>query len=259
MRSIIGAIAGYVLLSLLPASANAQTVGVNVPGTASPWLAGMPDGTPGVPIPPPFSGSDSAPGQSPALAIGLILGVDRYLTFATSGQAGHAGGVETDAEGRLAFMISTGQDFESPNPVIFQEWNGISGARAPLNALMGVFLDDSVPNLSPAPPFLNFENNRNYLTLSPLLKQAFFVGNGMTDANVLQKVHVPIGATRLYLGIMDGFGWHDNTGAFQVQVTSVVAQAAAPEPASVALLLPGGFLIWQMRRFVSYRKPRTVG
>src|SRR5688572_16063604 len=116
MRCITGAITAGALLSILPLVAEAQIVGVSVPGTSSPWLAGMPNGTPGVPLQPPYTGPDSAPGQSPALVAGLILTANRYLTFATSGLAGHAGGVETDAEGRLAFMISTGQDFEDPTP-----------------------------------------------------------------------------------------------------------------------------------------------
>src|SRR5262249_35830976 len=41
----------------------------------------------------------------------------------------------------------------------------------------------------------------------------------------VQQVVVPDGATRLFLGSMDGYGWYNNFGSFSVQVN-----ALAPEP-----------------------------
>src|SRR5262249_7841152 len=58
----------------------------------------------------------------------------------------------------------------------------------------------------------------DYLTLSPALKQVFWIGDGRTDAGELQQVFVPAGATRLYLGTMDTLSWHDNSGSFAVDL-----------------------------------------
>jgi hypothetical protein len=60
--------------------------------------------------------------------------------------------------------------------------------------------------------------HRQFTTLSPQLKQVFFIGRGPTAARETRRFVVPEGATRLYLGIMDAFEWNNNTGAFQVSV-----------------------------------------
>ena len=114
--------------------------------------------------------------------------------------------------------------------------NGISDVVAPGNALMGVFLDAGEPDLSPAPPSLDFRvtgnvvGGVNYVSLSPDLKQVFFIGDGFSSGTT-QTVVVPTGATRLFLGTMDGFGWSDNVGSFEVQVT------AGPPPPTIEDLL----------------------
>ena len=61
----------------------------------------------------------------------------------------------------------------------------------------------------------------------------FFVGDGQNADGLVQQFIVPAGATRLYLGTMDGFGWFNNSGAIAVTVTAV------PEPESVLLWLAG--------------------
>jgi hypothetical protein len=57
-----------------------------------------------------------------------------------------------------------------------------------------------------------------------LLKQVFFIGDGLAGDLGGQLVIAPPGATRLYLGTMDGGGWFNNTGEFSVSVTQVDAQ-----------------------------------
>jgi hypothetical protein len=117
--------------------------------------------------------------------------------------------------------------------------NGISDVIAPLNSLVGIFLDDSQPNLSAAPPRLDFTSGGNvsggidYLTLMPGLRQVFFIGDGLTSAALQQDVIVPSGATRLFLGTMDGYEWSNNHGSFDVELTLV------PEPATMSLLVLG--------------------
>ena len=75
------------------------------------------------------------------------------------------------------------------------------------------------------------------------MKQVFFIGDGMTDGGTVQSFIVPTGATRLYLGTMDGFGWAGNNGAFALDVSAV------PEPANALLALAGlGWLVGYGRR-----------
>lgn len=100
---------------------------------------------------------------------------------------------------------------------------GKSNATLPINALVGVFLSDDDPTATAAPPDLNFSttNSRNYTSLSPQLKQVFFIGDGKTSTQQQQTVVVPAGATRLFLGSFDTYGWSNNSGTCTVTVNSV--------------------------------------
>ncbi len=114
--------------------------------------------------------------------------------------------------------------------------NGIGNVIAPAVALIGVFLDATQPSLAgPAPGTLDFSApaSQAYPTLSPVLRQPFFIGDGLTGTGTgtQQVINIPMGATRLFLGTMDGFGWYDNAGQYQVTVTQVPAAAAAPTAA----------------------------
>ena len=118
-----------------------------------------------------------------------------------------------------------------------------------MNSLLGVFLDDSQPDLSPAPselyfggPAGNVSGGIDYLSLVPALKQVFFIGDGLTTGGEKQVVVVPTGATRLFLGTMDGVEWTNNRGSFNVDI------AAVPEPATVSLLGLGVIAVGLARR-----------
>jgi hypothetical protein len=104
---------------------------------------------------------------------------------------------------------------------------GISGYIGTQGALVGVFLDNSVPSSGPAPATLDFSSvaSRNELSISPGLGQVFFIGDGQTSSAVLQQFIAPAGATRLFFGIPDGFGflgapgaYDDNDGSYQITV-----------------------------------------
>ena len=74
--------------------------------------------------------------------------------------------------------------------------NGISSVNAPTISLLGVFLGSS-PGLVPSA--LDFGSiGTNFSSLSPLLQQVFFIGDGIG-----KTFTVPTGATQLYLGTMD--------------------------------------------------------
>lgn len=108
--------------------------------------------------------------------------------------------------------------------------------------LVGVFLDDTEP-IDPAPPRLSFTHPEDITSLSPQLRQTFFIGDGRTDTGgIIQQFLVPATATRLFLGFADsadprpflgrpGF-YDDNAGALAATFTVTVI----PEPSSLTLL-----------------------
>ena len=124
--------------------------------------------------------------------------------------------------------------------------------------LTGVFLADSLPGS--APSSLSYGSNSAYQlsSYSPLLGQVFFIGDGLTGngSGSAQKFYVPDGATRLYLGFVDGWGfsgtpgyYNDNSGSLTFSATlsgnTGGSVGETPEPATYALLGAGliGFAI----------------
>jgi len=232
MRRTIVLLRLAVLLVLLRAAGLADIIAVVVPGMSDLWLAGMPPGSRA-------SGTDVAPDQSPVAVNGFSLQPGTVLTFSAVGLVsngvcgppfcptfGPDGGIKPD---EIPFFHETGAE------------NGISNLGAPINSLIGVFLGPGAPNLAPPPATLDFNSSaaQDYLTLSPLLQQSFFIGNGLTSEGIQQQIVIPAGASRLYLGTMDGCCWLDNLGSFTVQVSEA---SEVPEP-STALLLGFGLLL----------------
>lgn len=126
--------------------------------------------------------------------------------------------------------------------------DGISGYIGPQGPLAGVFLDDSIPSSGPAPSTLDFSPSGlglDFLSLAPMLGQIFYIGDGVTSGAVFQEFIAPAGATRLFLGIPDGFGfvgspgaYDDNDGSYRVRI-GVNQFPTVPEPAIVALISLG--------------------
>lgn len=95
--------------------------------------------------------------------------------------------------------------------------DGISGYIGPQGPLAGVFLDDSIPDTGPAPAALDFTPSGlgiDFSTLTPALGQVFFIGDGFNSVPAAQHFIAPAGATRLFLGIPDGFGFVGQPGAY---------------------------------------------
>ena len=191
---------------------------ITVPATSDIWLAGMPDGSTA-------SFEDVAPGQSPVLVpMTIFSGAIVRFTLVT-GLTDHC-----DAVTDCGFAPAEGDFTEALAAHATGAENGIGNIGAPVDSLIGVFLGPDQPSLTAAPGPLVFFTpaSRDFLTLAPLLKQPFFIGDGRRDDGVtLQSFIAPAGATRLFLGTMDGFGWWNNRGELIVTV---------PEPMSMTLL-----------------------
>lgn len=211
----------------LTASASASTI---VPGTSDLWLAGMPNGSTA-------SFSDVAPGQSPVELL-LSFSSGDHLLFAATGLTDHCD------FGGCGLAGPEGDLLEPATSHLVGSENGIGDLFAPIDALIGVFLGPAQPDSSAAPgAVLDFSTlaSRDFASLSPLLKQPFFIGDGRrNDGLTLQSFVVPVGATRLFVGTMDGFDWFNNVGSLEVTATNV------PEPATVVLV--GAGLLGALRR-----------
>ncbi len=221
-------------VAALSAPARASVI-LTIPGTDNPWLAGQPNGaTSGTVYPIPY---DSAPKNSPAQYPFPINPFDIFQFSAT-------GATSTDGEG---FHFTSRS---SPNPDGSE--NGIGNITAPVDALIGVFLDAGNPATegTPPPP-LNFGTNASldFTNLTPALNQPFFIGNGTTSGGVTQTFVAPAGATRLFFGPMDQYNWSDNLGQFVLTATDLTTVSTGfPEPTSLSLLAFGALGILRRRR-----------
>jgi hypothetical protein len=105
--------------------------------------------------------------------------------------------------------------------------HGMSNVATPINSVVGVFLDNSVPDTEGTPPpGLDFSTQaeRDYTEIEPQVRQPFYAGNGETSGGTQQIIVVPQGATRFYLGTMDGHEWSNNSGGYNVTITQMSIQ-----------------------------------
>jgi hypothetical protein len=188
-----------------------QAHGLSVPGTSDPWLAGMPAGSSASFNSGSGEPADFAPAQSPVLVPGITISGGTVLVWSATGLVGHPGDIAGPDGATGIFSHFTGAE------------NGISDINAPIDSLLGVFLGPDQPNLISPPTLLDFSSAgaRDYTNLSPELQQVFFMGDGLTSGSIAQMIVAPAGATRLYLGTMDGYSWNNNTGSFGVTVSAV--------------------------------------
>jgi hypothetical protein len=194
---------------------------MNVPATSNPYLAGSPPGTVANPINPhnnpDYAGTDANPLQSPVQASALTITPGSSLTF--DSVIGGANNFQT----QTLFTPDGNTGWITDN--LYGAENGKSDVFAPINAVMGVFLgpNDPATDGNPVPPTLDFstDDERNFQTLQPQLKQTFFIGDGRRDDGSVQTFVVPPGATRLYIATMDQYEWNNNVGGYTVTAHQV--------------------------------------
>lgn len=223
-----------------------------VPATSNPWLAGMPAGTvANANNPsrnPDFAGvnfkddgkrikrnkgtngegsqgtagtaesnyaawGDYAPKKASPIEAGTLrVRPGQTITFdALNGGANNSNSqVRFSADGNTGWVIDNFGGNE----------NGMSNIRSPINAVIAVFISDGRPdqNGTATPSVLDFStaSSRDFQTLRPQRNQIFFIGDGRRDNGEIQHFVVPEGATRLFIGTMDGWEWSNNVGGFEV-------------------------------------------
>ena len=230
MRRVAGALAlaGGIAAA---GSAFAASATVTVYGSSNPFLAGQPDGTG-------CCGGDSAPGQS-AVYVSATLTPGSTITFSGTGGFNYGGGtpsssLDGDNDGTsLTYIFDMTADYGT----------GLSGPRqVNVDGLVGVFLTNAVPS-GPAPAQLDYGAlGLDAASYAPGLDQIFWIGDGLTGlgAGSVQSFLVPVGATRLFLGTVDGTGWSNNSGVGNVTVNGVTPLATGvPEPATWMMMIGG--------------------
>jgi hypothetical protein len=233
--------------------ANASTFSVTVEGTDAIYLSGRTDVT----IPNLGASNPTFPlarhGFVPTQFLketfpqAIASTGGQIFSFAASGCVNYFIPLGCPGDG---FVPEGGAGFSNINSL-----GGISSYRGPNGGLVGVFLNNSIP-LSGAPAAINYPSiGTSLASLAPALGQVFFIGDGLTGNGTgsTQQFIAPTGATRLFLGIADGFGfagtpgaYEDNDGRFTVRVTTQV-----PEPTVITgLALVGGLFVLSRRQSV---------
>jgi Flp pilus assembly protein TadG len=226
-----------------------------IPATSNPWLSGMPSGSvasnPNPHNNPDYAGTnktDSGTKKLGSPSRGFTTGGSTDAGSAESNYAAwgeyaakkaspiQAGGIKIDDGVAMTFDGVNGGAFNSAGGStvtadggsVTSNWrnnvestlpeNGIANLKAPINSVIGIFLDDDRPNKTTAPTPLDFSTaaSRNFTTLKPKLKQPFFIGDGRTSTGEVQQFIAPDGASRLFIGTMDGYEWSNNQGGFWV-------------------------------------------
>jgi Flp pilus assembly protein TadG len=207
------------------------TTQIQPPASGNLWLAGMPDNTTHNNFRPDNSavwdnsGTSANPKQRPleinlaaaGMSPGTSISLEGLSGSASYNGNGNANATNT-ADGNAGYLVADGAT--NPPSVPQTSANGISNTRAPIGAIMAVFLSDAAPNASAAPPSLDFgtPEARDYSSISPQLKQVFYVGDGKRSTGETQSIVIPPGATRVFFGMMDAWQWNDNVGDFKTNL-----------------------------------------
>ncbi len=164
----------------------------------------------------------------PGSVIQITVPLDSSNTAVNSGYYNGASKPSYEADGSNNGSYAVYSD-DGANPTLPQgsvttsgSEHGISNIAAPINSMIGVFLDGNVPDHDgsvPAGKDFSTQSKHDYSSIEPDLRQSFYVGAGQTSLGDQQTIIVPSGATRLFLGTMDGHEWSNNQGGFTATIS----------------------------------------
>jgi Flp pilus assembly protein TadG len=218
---------------------------LTVPAKGDPWLAGEPTGTQASQPDPGYEGqgvnpnhpwqydyagpvggsmADGQPYSSPVQS-SLTITPGSIITITNvSGAAAHDP-IQSTSNAAGVTNGETNGIYDDAKAAGISE-HGIADAYMPINSMNAVFLGNNLPDDNTAPPVLDFttQSQMDYTTLSPEIQQPFFVGLGQTSTGTQQSIVVPKGATRLFLGMMDGWEWDNNVGSYAATITQISVQ-----------------------------------
>lgn len=222
------------------------------------------------------SGDTSGTGGTVPAGIPLVAGTTSVMFSSVTGSIAYDTTLNGSApcrslEGCIMLDFDTGNVLNDPDgnygaattSYVTGPVGSISGITGPGDGyLVGVFLAPGGPS-GTAPAALSFtaSGGTSFTSLSPLLDQVFFIGDGLTgDGTGSEQVFdAPGGATELLLGISDACGYQgtspscygDNVGSYTVDYSLSGDPAPVPEPSTMILtplaLLPLGVLYWRRR------------
>lgn len=201
----------------------------NVQGTANPFLAGAVPGTKASAVNPSsrkipdVAGTTGDVKNSPTVVNVKLTDGDALTFDSIDGVVRHDPNLpyfDPDGEiGDIGHNNLTTTYANNYSSTYYNE-NGIADMKAPINTLVGIFLDDKDPSWSSAPKNLDFSTtaSREFTELQPQIKQIFFIGDGKNSNGARQQFIVPQGATRLYLATWDFYEWNNNAGFRNIRV-----------------------------------------
>jgi len=206
----------------IAAEMGGQTQSLNIPSTASLYLAGMPNGSSNV-------GGDNTSNAGAYQAGSIPVTPGTWITFTS------LGGTTTVSPGSLpnsgpggnpSYPVYHGQSWNNA-PNIPASENGVADAKMVESAMSGIFLDNNAPNTTAAPSTVvdwsqtSVNNQPTYSNLQ--LKAPFMIGTGATTgaSPVTKQFQVPAGATRLFLACWDGYEWYNNSGSLTGTATAL--------------------------------------
>ncbi len=220
-----------------------QTTTQYVSAFSNPWLAGEPNGTQASQPDPAWRGQNvnpdhpweydiagsvgghNAAGEAYTSPVQVTVSVVPGATIQLTNVSGIAGNdwqygsyASADGVNQNNGRTTTISDDDASNNI---SEHGMSDAIMPKNSLNAVFLNNNVPDGQTVPPVLDFSTQtaRDYSKISPLVQQVFYTGTGLTSSGSQQSITVPAGATRMFLGTMDGHEWSNNSGGYNVTIT----------------------------------------
>lgn len=165
-------------------------------------------------------GTDRFPANQPQ-RVELSLQVGQAIQITATG--------EVNLDVRSASRLTVSGPSGATESYLLRADRDIEGIRAKWGSLIGVFLPDQPRSKD----FLvaNYVSAVEHVELlEPVLQMPFLIGDGRTPTGAIRTFIVPRGATRLYLGILDG-PVSDNSGEFTATVRVV------PRPAATTGLL----------------------